>query len=224
MNTRRPDHPKETQTEVLWTYLPFIGSGRNHLARHRESGKTRQREKEVGRQHQGMDRPGVRQDPEGSGEETERKMEETGSEVICGAPTTLVVKGQMKPKVKSELPALSSVLLLLLFFPPPKSTSILYINQTGHLSNVPSDRLFICIVSHFFQPLVIPHRITFSKNRVSSQCVHIANTNDATNLFKKASGSTDSNSFYLMLNQSRQSDQDDYKDLQRCQCDFKTEI
>ena len=50
----------------------------------------RQTEEEVGRQHQGMDKPGVRQVPEGSGEQ--RKMEETGSEVICGAPTTLAVK------------------------------------------------------------------------------------------------------------------------------------
>ena len=48
----------------------------------------------MGRQHQGMDRPGVRQVPEGSGEE--RKMEETGCEVICGAPTTLAVKGKVK--------------------------------------------------------------------------------------------------------------------------------
>ena len=46
--------------------------------------------KEVGRQHQGMDRSGVRQVPEGSGEQ--RKMEKTGCEIICGAPTTLVVK------------------------------------------------------------------------------------------------------------------------------------
>ena len=36
-----------------------------------------------------MDRPGVRQVPEGSGEQG--KMEETGCEVICGAPTTLAV-------------------------------------------------------------------------------------------------------------------------------------
>ena len=34
--------------------------------------KTRQTEEEVGRQHQGMDRPGARQVPEGSGEQ--RKM------------------------------------------------------------------------------------------------------------------------------------------------------
>ena len=38
-----------------------------------------------------MDWPGVRQIPEGSGEQ--RKMEETGCEIICGAPTALMVKG-----------------------------------------------------------------------------------------------------------------------------------
>ena len=48
------------------------------------------REKEVGRQRQGMDRPGVHQVSEGSGEQ--EKMEETGCEIICGAPTTLAVK------------------------------------------------------------------------------------------------------------------------------------
>ena len=48
----------------------FIRSGQNHLARHSERGKkTRWTKKEVGRQHQGMDRPGVRQGPEGSGEQ-----------------------------------------------------------------------------------------------------------------------------------------------------------
>ena len=73
-------------------HLPFIRSGQNHLAKHSEGGKkTRQTEEEVGRQHQGMDRPGVRQVPEGSGEQGE--MEETGCEIVCGAPTTLAVKG-----------------------------------------------------------------------------------------------------------------------------------
>ena len=63
-----PDHRKETQTPVVWTCPPFIRSGQNHLARHSQRGnKTRQTDKEVGRQHQGMDRPGVRQVPEGSG-------------------------------------------------------------------------------------------------------------------------------------------------------------
>ena len=47
--------------------------------------------REVGRQHQGMDRPGGRQVPEGSGEQG--KMEETACEIICGAPTTIAVKG-----------------------------------------------------------------------------------------------------------------------------------
>ena len=42
-----------------------------------------------------MDRPGVFQVPEGSGEQ--RKMEETGYEVICGAPTALTVKVKVNP-------------------------------------------------------------------------------------------------------------------------------
>ena len=70
--TRRPPHDcKETYTAVIWSCLPFIRSSQNHLARHSEWGKkTRQAEEEVGiRQHQGMDRPGVRQVPEGSGEQ-----------------------------------------------------------------------------------------------------------------------------------------------------------
>ena len=46
----------------------------------------------VERQHQGMDRPGVWQVPEGS---EQGKMEKTGCEIICGAPTTLAVKGLM---------------------------------------------------------------------------------------------------------------------------------
>ena len=86
--TQRRDHRKETQNVAVWTCLPFIRSGQNHLARHSERGKkTRQAEEEVGRQHQAMDRPGVCQVPEGSGKQ--RKWEETGCEIICGAPTTL---------------------------------------------------------------------------------------------------------------------------------------
>ena len=53
--------------------------------------KTRQTEEEVGRQHQGMYRPGVRQVQDGSGEQG--NIEETGCEIICGAPMTLMVKG-----------------------------------------------------------------------------------------------------------------------------------
>ena len=59
----------------------------------KEGKKTRRTKEEVGRQHQGMERPGVRQVPEGSGEQ--RKMEETGCEIIYGAPATLTIKGLM---------------------------------------------------------------------------------------------------------------------------------
>ena len=68
--------------------------GGNHVRRHNKRGKkTRQTEEEVGRQHQEMYRPGVRQVPEGSGEQG--KMEKTGCKIICGAPMTLAVKGLM---------------------------------------------------------------------------------------------------------------------------------
>ena len=52
-----------------------------------------QTEEEVGRQHQGMDRPGVCQVQEGRREQA--KMEEAGCEIICGAQMTLAVKRQM---------------------------------------------------------------------------------------------------------------------------------
>ena len=70
------------------------GVVKNQFARHSERGKkTRRTKEEVGRQHQGMDRLGVRQVPEGSGEQG--KLEKTGCKIICGAPTTLAVKGLM---------------------------------------------------------------------------------------------------------------------------------
>ena len=79
---------QQAETTVVWSCFMFIRSGQNHFARHNERGKkTRQKEEKVGRQHQGMDRPGVRQVPEGSGEQ--EKMEETGCEIISGVPTTL---------------------------------------------------------------------------------------------------------------------------------------
>ena len=91
--TRKPpDDRKEAQTAVIWSCLPFSRSGQNHLARHSERGKKRrQTEEEVGRQLQRMDRPVVQQVPEGSAEQG--KMEKTGCKIICGAPTTLAVKG-----------------------------------------------------------------------------------------------------------------------------------
>ena len=46
--TRRPpDHRKETQTAVVWSCLPFITFGQNHLARHSElkGGKRQSRQR-----------------------------------------------------------------------------------------------------------------------------------------------------------------------------------
>ena len=84
-----PDHRK-----VVWTCLLFIWSSQNHLARHRERRKkTRQTEEKVGRQQQEMNRPGVCQVPEGSGEQ--EKMEETDCEITSDAQVTLAVKGLM---------------------------------------------------------------------------------------------------------------------------------
>ena len=88
--TRRPlDHRKETQTAVAWSCLPFIRSGQTILQGTVKGGRRQGRQEEVGGQHQGMDRPGVRQVPEGSGEQG--KMEKSGFKIICGAPTTLAV-------------------------------------------------------------------------------------------------------------------------------------
>ena len=45
---------------MVWSCLPFIRSGQNHLTRHSEWGKkTRQTEEEVGRLHQGMEWTGL---------------------------------------------------------------------------------------------------------------------------------------------------------------------
>ena len=92
MNTRTSTHiHTHTRTHTLSLCLR---SGQNHLARHSKRGKkTRQTEEEVGRHHQGMDGPGVRQIPEGSGEQG--KMEKTGCKIVCGAQATLAVEGLM---------------------------------------------------------------------------------------------------------------------------------
>ena len=72
---------------LQWYGHVFRSSSLAKTILHTERGKkTRQTEKEVGRQHQGMDRPGVREVLEDGGEQ--RKMEETGCEIICGASPT----------------------------------------------------------------------------------------------------------------------------------------
>ena len=42
-HTKSPDHRKETQTAVAWTYLPFIRSGQNHLESKGEEDKAGKR-------------------------------------------------------------------------------------------------------------------------------------------------------------------------------------
>ena len=90
---RSPDDRKETQTAVVWSCFPFIRSDQNHHARHSERGKkTKRTKEEVGREYQGMDRPGVRQVSEDSGEQG--KMEKTGcwfakSSVVPQRPSRL---------------------------------------------------------------------------------------------------------------------------------------
>ena len=47
-----------------------------------------------------MDKPGLCQAPEGSGEQ--RKIEETSCEVICGPQTTPSVNGKVKVKATDD--------------------------------------------------------------------------------------------------------------------------
>ena len=74
----------------MTVHLPFIRSGKNRLARHSERAKkTRQTEEEVGRHHLGMDRPEVRQVPEGSGEQGKWRKLVTKSSVVPRRPSRL---------------------------------------------------------------------------------------------------------------------------------------
>ena len=77
----------------LWWYGHIScssGLAKTILQGSKRGKKARQTDEEVGRQYQGMDRPRVCQVPEGSAEQ--RKMEETGCEIICGALMTLAFK------------------------------------------------------------------------------------------------------------------------------------
>ena len=82
--TKDEDNGKETQTEVVWTCLPFIRPVQNHLARHSERGKTTSQTEARGEKTTSMNgqvKPQMAT--------KKRKMEEIGCEVICGAPMTL---------------------------------------------------------------------------------------------------------------------------------------
>ena len=95
--TRRlPDDCKETQTAVVWSCFPFIRSGQTHLARHserkggRRQGRQRKRWEDNIREWTGLEFGRSQRAVENRG-----KLEKTVCEIICGAPTTLAVKGLM---------------------------------------------------------------------------------------------------------------------------------
>ena len=85
---RPPDYRREMQTAVVWTCLQFIRSDQNHLARHSERRKkTRQTEERGGKTTSGNG-----QAWSSPGQRGQRRTEENGGGVICGAPTTLAVE------------------------------------------------------------------------------------------------------------------------------------
>ena len=94
MTQRPPDHPKEMQTEVVWTCLPFIHqvrlkpSGKAQWKGGRRQSRQNKRWEDNIREWTGLE---FAKSQEGSGEQG--TMEETGCEVICGAPMTPAVKG-----------------------------------------------------------------------------------------------------------------------------------
>ena len=94
---------KRRKLQWYMVMSPFIRSSQNNLARHSEREKTRQTEEEVRKQHQGMDRSGARQVPEGSGEQgkmegkkkkkKKKQQQKLVAKIFFCAPKTLAVKG-----------------------------------------------------------------------------------------------------------------------------------
>ena len=67
---RPPDDRKETQTAVVWSCLPLTPGRPKPSCKAQWKGEEDKADRRRGgRQHQGMDRPGVLQVPEGSGEQ-----------------------------------------------------------------------------------------------------------------------------------------------------------
>ena len=81
------------QTAVVWTCVLFIRSGQNHLARHSEKGK---KTRQTGRQRKRWEdniREWTGLEFTKSQRAVKSRLAETGCKIICGAPTTLTVKG-----------------------------------------------------------------------------------------------------------------------------------
>ena len=92
-----------------------------------------------------MDRPGVRQVLEGSGEQG--KMEKTGCKIICAASTTLAVKGLMMMMMMSSVERVSASLF----------TAML--KETHSLSLIP---LLVPLPPPPPRPAPLPHLLVLS--------------------------------------------------------------
>ena len=80
-----------------------------------------------------MDRPGVRQVPEGGGEQG--KMEKTGCKIIVGAPTTLAVKGLMMIMMIMMMMMMIMMMMMMMNAASEQCWVFLYRSET----NKPSD-------------------------------------------------------------------------------------
>ena len=79
---------------MVWSCLLFIRSVQNHLARHskrkRRQGRQRKRQEDNIRELTGLEFGKSQR-----AVENREKWKKTGCKIICGAPTTLAVKGLM---------------------------------------------------------------------------------------------------------------------------------
>ena len=97
--TRRPsDHRKETQTAVVWLRFPFRGSSQKPSCKAQWKGEEDKADRiRGGKKTSGNGQAWSSTSPRGqwrTGKNGE-KMEKTGCKIICGASTTLAVKGLM---------------------------------------------------------------------------------------------------------------------------------
>ena len=81
---RPPDHRKETQTAMVWSCLPFIRSGQNHLARHSERGKKKRQTGRGGKITSGNGQAWSSPSPRG-----QWRTGKTGSSVVPQQPSRL---------------------------------------------------------------------------------------------------------------------------------------
>ena len=91
--SRTPDHGKETQTAVVWSCLPLIRSGWNHLAQAQRKGEDKAERGRGGKTTSVNGQAWSSASPRGQWR-TEKNGENC-CKIISGAPTTLAVKGLM---------------------------------------------------------------------------------------------------------------------------------